>query len=118
MIMVDEKSKRMALARLRGFRSHVTGQITQKVITEYHSILDELQSATGEDLQHHAIRQTAMAAGPLGQQTKIHPSSDSTEAIFTRGKYCDKEFFKKNLDLLWEHFERGSQESRHGLEPE
>jgi hypothetical protein len=109
--VADEKQKRMAIARLRGFRSHVTGQITQAIVNEYHSILHELEKASGEFLQLYSIPPSVMLPRRLGEQRKTHPFSISPSQ-FTAAKYCDLQFFKARIDLLWNHFEKGPIASR------
>lgn len=103
--MADEKQKRMALARLRGFRSHVTGEITEVVVDEFHSILNDLQVATGEYHRDYSIPESAIRARPRGE-LRMHPTMAPMELLFTATKYCDKQFFKTHLDLLWNHFEK------------
>jgi hypothetical protein len=55
----------MAVAQLRGFRSHVRTPITQAIVDEYRWIIKALEEATGEYLQQFSIPSASMEARPL-----------------------------------------------------
>ncbi len=98
--MPDEKLMRMAIARFRGFRSHIHGPITQNVVNEYHSILIELETGTGEFLQDYSIPPTWMAPRVLPYFMVTHHNRKG-EPQFSEEKYCEKALFKSTIDALW-----------------
>ena len=84
----------MAIARFRGFRSHLNGPITLAVIKEYHSILKELEEATGEFLLDYSIPPGSIASRPLNY------SRANGAPQLSREMYCDKAVFKAIIDAL------------------
>jgi hypothetical protein len=105
--MPDEKQRRMAIARLRGFRSHVHAPITVAMLNEYHSILYSLEDAYEEDLQNFAI-------SPLSVVPQLIPDHMISRyrlkdvPQFTQERYCDQELFKSTIEALWDRIERRS----------
>lgn len=103
--MTDEKLKRMAVARLRGFRSHVHAPITVTMLNEYHSILYSLEDAYEEDLQNFAI-------SPVNVVPQLIPdhliSRYRLRGVpqFTQERYCDQELFKSTIEALWDRIDR------------
>jgi hypothetical protein len=103
--MTDEKLKRMAVARLRGFRSHVHAPITVTMLNEYHSILYLLEDAYEEDLQNFAI-------SPVNVVPQLIPdhliSRYRLRGVpqFTQERYCDQELFKSTIEALWDRIDR------------
>jgi hypothetical protein len=106
--MADEKALKHALTRLRGFRSHIFGLITEGMVNEYHSILSSLQTASGEDLAMFYIPRSMMRPHiiPVARQSRSIPQS-RFEAQLTSSKYCDKEFFESRMTELWKRFADG-----------
>jgi hypothetical protein len=103
--MADEKQMRMAVARLRGLRSHLYPPITRSIVDEYHSILKSLEDASGEPLQYFSISPVAMLARELSE-TRRRPTTLRFEAQFTSNQYCDTELFQTKLDGLLARVEK------------
>lgn len=102
--MADEKQFRMAVARLRGFRSHVHTPITQAIVDEYQSIIQALEDATGEFLQHFSISPASMKARPLPELRRARGFA-ALVPQFTEEKYCDIDLFQTRIGGLWKHIE-------------
>lgn len=102
--MADEKQLRMAVARLRGFRSHVHTPITQAIVSEYQAIIQALEDSTGEFLQHFSISPASMKARPLPELRRARGFA-ALVPQFTEEKYCDKDLFQSRIDGLWKHIE-------------
>jgi hypothetical protein len=102
--MADEKQLRMAVAQLRGFRSHVHTPITQAIVDEYQSIIKALEDATGEFLQHFSISPASMMARPLPELRRARGFAAQVPQ-FTEEKYCDKDLFQARIGGLWKHIE-------------
>ncbi|HEY2471379.1 MAG TPA: hypothetical protein VGI45_26540 [Terracidiphilus sp.] len=103
--MADEKALQHALTRFRGFRSHVSGSITEAMVDEYHSILSSLQKASGDDLARFYIPRLMMrehSAPPVGNLRHPTYSRFGPKAASLN---CDKEFFMERMDRLSDHFE-------------
>jgi hypothetical protein len=79
--MADGMQLRMAVAQLRGFRSHVRTPITQVIVDEYQWIIKALEEATGEYLQQFSIPHGSMKIGLSTSQnqtcTRIHATGAS-----------------------------------------
>ena len=103
--MADEKLKRMAIARLRGFRSHVHAPITVAMLNEYHSILYSLEDAYEEDLQCFVISPLNVVRQLIPEH--MIPRYRSTDVPqFTQQRYCDQALFKSTIEALWDRIER------------
>jgi len=70
---MSERSLAQALALFEGFRKNIPSFIRENVVTEYHAIVDDLATATGEDLTTFKIRPdevkhkvTGSRRGPYG----------------------------------------------------
>lgn len=103
--MTDEKQLRMAVAQLRGFRSHVRTPITQAIVDEFQWIIKALEEATGEYLQQFSIPSASMEARPLPELRRARGFA-ALVPQFTEEKYCDKELFQIKIGGLWEHIEK------------
>ena len=108
--MSDGMQFRMAVAQLRGFRSHVRTPITQVIVDEYQWIIKALEEATGEYLQQFSIPHGSMKARPLPEIRHTRGFSP-LEPQFTREKYCDKDLFENKISGLWVHIENVIRES-------
>jgi len=102
--MADGKKFRMAVAQLRGFRSHVRTPIAQIVVDEYHRIIKALEEATSEYLEQFSIPHESMKARPLPEIRHTRGFSPLGPQ-FTHEKYCDKDFFENQINGLWAHIE-------------
>lgn len=102
--MADGMQLRMAIAQLRGFRSHVRTPITQVIVDEYKWIIKTLEEATGEYLQQYSIPDGSMKARPLPEIRHTRGFSP-LQPQFTREKYCDKDFFENQICGLWAHID-------------
>jgi hypothetical protein len=104
--MVDKKALKHALVRLRGFRSHIFGSITEPMVDEYHTILIALQEASDEDLTDFLIPRSVLQPHIVGEsrQSRSLPAS-RFEPELTSSIYCDKEFFMERMERLSERFE-------------
>jgi hypothetical protein len=103
--MADGMQLRMAVAQLRGFRSHVRTPITQVIVDEYQWIIKALEEAMGEYLQQFSIPHGSMRARPLPEIRHTRGFSPLGPQ-FTQEKYCDKDFFENQINGLWAHIEK------------
>jgi hypothetical protein len=103
--MVNERALNHALLRLRGFRSHVFGTITQAMVDEYHSIVVELAVASERDLYIFKIPPSKKAA-PITFEVKKYQSLHISEVQrgSTPSNLYDKVFFKEQIDRLLNSF--------------
>jgi hypothetical protein len=108
--MADGMKFRMAVAQLRGFRSHVRTPITQVVVDEYHRIIKALEEATGEYLQQFSIPHGSMKARSLPEIRHTRGFS-ALGPQFTHEKYCDKDLLENQIRGLWAHIENVIRES-------
>jgi hypothetical protein len=101
--MVDEKALKHALTRFRGFRSHVSGSITEAMVDEYHSILSALQKASGDDLARFYIPRSMMRDNsvPLVRNLRLPTYSRFDKSTSLN---CDQKFFRERMDRLSDHF--------------
>ena len=97
--MEDQKKMRTVAIRLRGFRSHVAGSVTQRIVDEYHSILSEVEEASEQNLASFRISSVLLEPRELSEVRRKRSTDCSPQ--FTEKKYCDRELFHRVLDRLW-----------------
>jgi hypothetical protein len=75
------------------------------MVDEYHSILTMLQESSGENLYAFTIPENRMLPRIVAEirHWRGHPRGEFEPQTGSQ-KYCDKDFFKNRMDLLWEHF--------------
>ena len=88
--------------------------IPEQTVTEYHSILDELQKISGEDLSSFRVSpedvkprideagsQTWEQAGRTSVRMAAYGRPGSGGATYSKTKYCDENLFARQVTALW-----------------
>lgn len=97
--MRDEKKMRMATIRLSGFRSHVSGSVTERMFYEYHSIVSDVEEACGLNLTMFRLSPALLEQREI-TETRRSRTFERSERQFTHERFCDKELFDRALDRL------------------
>jgi hypothetical protein len=90
--------------------------IPEQTVTEYHSILDELQRISGEDLSSLRISpedvkprideagsQSWEQAGRTSVRTATYGRPGSGGATYSKTRYCDGNLFTRQVNALWNY---------------
>jgi hypothetical protein len=96
--MVDQTKWRLASAQFNALREHIPRRVDAVLVSKYHTIVDLLEAATGDDLSLFRIHSSELAPVILSLQ-RGSPGS----AQYSREKYCDDHFFKRHVDDLAAH---------------
>src|SRR5579862_6122252 len=101
---MGERSLAQALARLEGFKKNIPPSIRQAVVVEYHRLVDDLASATGEDLTAFKIREEEIRHQVVGSRPGGY-GGGSRSVTYSTDRYCDTNRFKAQIDALAEYLE-------------
>jgi hypothetical protein len=109
LFMPDEKAWARALARLEAYGANLPRSVDQQRVAEYHSLVDALEAASGEDLSSSRIPASEMKRkvvsvrpgsryfrGPDGR-----PRQGRTQ--YSDEPFCNEGFFKRRVDGLWNY---------------
>ena len=94
--MRDEKKWALAWVRFDALRRNIPRSISKDRVDEYHSILEALHAATGEDLSPFRIPDGELKPLVVAMRygTRRHPGSVS----YSDEKYCDVAFFARQIE--------------------
>lgn len=110
---MDERSLTQDLARFNGFRKNIPPAIRENVVNEYHSIVDALATATGEDLTPFKIRPDELKHKVVG--ARRGPFSGGRGSVtYSSDRYCDDSRFQAQVDSLAEYLESAGHRRRSG----
>ena len=101
---MDERSLTQALARFDGFRKNIPPGIRENVVNEYHSIVDALATATGEDLTPFKIRPDELKHKVVAAR-RAPFSGGRGSVTYSSDRYCDDSRFQAQVDSLAEYLE-------------
>jgi hypothetical protein len=96
--MPDEKKWRLALSQFHAIRSNAHGFIHEKLVIEFHEMLDLMTAASGEDLGSFRIPTTEIKPRIVSVQMGSRNRRGSTQ--MSKDNYCDSNLFKRKLESL------------------
>lgn len=109
--MPDQKKFAVAYARLVSLRAKIPSFLGEQRVKDYHSIVDALQEASGEDLSSFRIPAEEMKPRIVA----VHPRSyrgRPGHATYSDKNYCDREFFERQVNGLHYYIESARREVR------
>jgi hypothetical protein len=101
---MDERTLTLALARFDGFKKNIPPSIREAVVNDYHSIVDALAAATGEDLALFKIRPDELKHKVVGVRPAGYGGGRGS-TTYSSDKYCDSSRFQGQIDSLAEYLE-------------
>jgi hypothetical protein len=97
---VDEKVLRIALARFSAFRSHLPQLVSEKHVAEYHSIVDAVVTATGDDAPNQfKIPAEEVSFKQIGSRPGGFRGA-GRHIIYSSEKRCDTGRFERQVNGL------------------
>lgn len=101
--MQDQRRWASAWARLEAFRGNLPTLISQDCVQQYHTILADLQVASGEDLDAFRIPADKLAPRVTGFRPGGY-SGRPGQTFYSKEKYCnDQDYFRSQLDGLYRY---------------
>lgn len=100
--MREEKQFSMAWARFNALRSNIPNWIKKDQVNDYHSILDALEQASGEDLGVFRIPHHQLKPRITGAILATRRSPGRT--YYSDEDYCDDTFFVRQIDGVANYF--------------
>jgi hypothetical protein len=101
---MSERSLPQALARFEGFKKNIPSFLRENLVTEYHSIVDDLAAATGEDLAAFEIGADEVKHKVIGSRRGPYGGGRGS-VTYSSDKYCDDDRFQAQVDALAEYLE-------------
>jgi hypothetical protein len=102
--MNDTRQFAIFSARLDALRKHIPSFIDEPKVRDYHSIVDGLQTASGEDLQHFRIPESEVKPKVISV-TRGSYSGGSGRISYSDKKYCDQTYFRRQVEALWQYLQ-------------
>jgi hypothetical protein len=96
--MHDEKKWRLAVVQFRALHDHIPNLVQEKLVQEYHAILDLLAAASEEDLDSFRIPNAELKPRVTGGQIGGYRSPGKT--FYSKDNFCDRNLFQRKLDSL------------------
>lgn len=94
---MDGKKWMKAFARFQALKRNMPGSVDVQRVNEYHSILHELQDASGEDLSSFRIPESELnpvpTRVPFASRRNPHPRTQ-----YSSERYVDDDFFARQVD--------------------
>lgn len=101
---MDERLMAQAIARFEGFRKNIPSRIRESVVNDYHSIVDALTVATGEDFAPFRIRTEEIKHEVVGVRPAPYGGGRGS-VTYSSDRYCDDSLFQGRIDSLAEYLE-------------
>jgi hypothetical protein len=96
--MLDHKRWKIARSRLHALRDHLPHYPGQMEVSDYHSIIDALETASGEELSEFRISLDSMK--PRATNIQIGSRHSPGRTTWSKEVYADSAFFKRQVDGL------------------
>jgi pyrimidine deaminase RibD-like protein len=97
----DHKKFTAAYARLASLRNNMPSYVDEQRAKDYHSIVESLQQASGDDLSSFLIpademKRDIIASSPAGFRGRARG-----RIVYSDKKYCDRDFFARQVEALY-----------------
>ena len=99
--MHDQKKFALARVRLDALRTNIPTWIDEQRVGEYHSIVDALQTSSGEDLATFRIPESEIKPKVASRRKGTRRVPPRT--VYTEKKYCDDGYFRRQVQSLWQY---------------
>jgi hypothetical protein len=96
--MRDERKWKLGLVQFQALRANIPTLVSEKVVQEYHAVLDLLAVASEEDLNAFRVPQEELKPRVTGAQIGSHRHPGRT--FYSKDNFCESNFFKRKIDSL------------------
>jgi hypothetical protein len=94
----------MACARLDVLRKNIPSSLDETRVNEYHAIVDALEAASGENFSQFRIPDNEIKPKLLQVRRRGFNGSPGS-ASYSDKKYCERNFFTRQIEALWQYLE-------------
>lgn len=101
--MRDHKQWAIAYAQLDALRKNIPAWIDEGEVHRYHSVLDSLAAASGEDLAAFHIPTTELK--PKVNSWRMGTRRAPAEVNYSEKNYCDDDYFKRQVQGVWQYIQ-------------
>lgn len=96
--MRDARKWKLGLVQFQALRANIPTLISEKVVQEYHAVLDLLAAASEEDFNAFRIPRAEVKPRVTGGRVGSHRHPGQT--IYSKDNFCEDNFFKRKIDSL------------------
>ena len=107
-LIQDKKRWLSAWARLEAFRQNLPTYITAERVEQYHSLISDLQVASGEFLNEFRIPEDKVKPKLLPIRGR---AGTSLSMQYSKDKYCDSDYFVGQVNALWQYLKHVTEPS-------
>ena len=108
--MLNQQQWNVALAQLDSLRKNVPTSVTQGRVEEYHAMVFALQAASG-DSSLLSFRIPESEVKPIVVSVRLGSRRATGQTNYSKEKYCDAKFFKRQVEALWQYIQRAQNQS-------
>jgi len=111
--MLNQQQWNVAFAQLDALRKNMPRSVTEARVAEYHAILHALQVASrDESLVNFRVPDSEVK--PIVLSARRGTRRFAGHATYSKEKYCDAEFFKRQVEALWRYIQGTQAQSQTG----
>jgi hypothetical protein len=96
--MRDERQWKLGVVQFQALRDNIPGYIPEKLVHEFHAILDILSAASEEDFDSFRIPKEELKPRVVSVQMGGYRSPGRTN--YSKDNYCDSNLFQRKIDSL------------------
>src|SRR5262249_42445312 len=102
--MVDQKQWAIAWSRFQAFREHLLASINEDCVNQYHSLIADLESASGESFEKFKVPDEKLSKRVVQVRMRSY-SGRPGGATLSKDRYCDSSYFHAQVDGLHSYLE-------------
>lgn len=96
--MSEKQQWKLAVSRFAGFASNLPMWVDEEHVAQYHSIIVDVEKASGEDLSHFKIPDKKLR--PKVAQAQLGVGGHPGHVRYTDKKFCDTGYFRSQVEGL------------------
>jgi hypothetical protein len=104
--MDDDRKWHLAWAQLDAFSKNLPTYVEEKHVVEFHSLLNLLHEATGEDVSPFRIPDNEVKPKPTGALRPSYSGRSPGAIAYSTKKYCDRDLMLRKIDAVYGYFKR------------
>jgi hypothetical protein len=114
--MRDERKWKLGLVQFQALRANIPTLVSEKLVQEYHAVLDLLDAASEERLDAFRVPQAELKPRVTGGQIGSYRHPGRT--FYSKDNFCDSNLFKRKIDSLSRYLPEVEQSFRTPAIPE
>jgi Trp operon repressor len=102
--MNDARQFIISYTQLDALRKNIPASVDESTVNQYHSIVDFLQTSSGEDLSHFRISQTEVKPRVVSFRPGGYGGGPG-QVQYSSKKFCEEAYFKRQVEALWQYIQ-------------